>query len=176
MINKEGEFKNIFDKYEEASDNGIKKVGLRAFSSFGPVTFNTHNFISWNKDFKKQMLYFDLFHEGLSSTYLSYIGKPTRYEEKKLNEIIEFYRDWVDFIELPNTRPIPKNAFLYSLLVARFLRIIEKKFTKSRINILEIGPGSGTLATWCNLALEKKVQMDMRRELPSPVPVPGSNV
>ena len=56
MIDKESDFKDLFDKYEEASDSGLRKIGLRAFSSFAPVTFNTHNFIAWNKDFNKQVL------------------------------------------------------------------------------------------------------------------------
>ena len=155
MIDKESDFKDLFDKYEEASDSGLRKIGLRAFSSFAPVTFNTHNFIAWNKDFNKQVLYFDLFHEGLSATYLSYLDKLTEFEDQRLVQIIDFYRVWAEYIGLSKSRPIPKNAFLYSLLVARFLRVIERSVKKTEIQILEIGPGSGTLPMWSNLALEK---------------------
>ncbi len=58
MINKEGDFKTILDKYEVASSDSVKKVGHHALTIFGLGSGYGHSpFVIFTKGHRKDLVF-----------------------------------------------------------------------------------------------------------------------
>ena len=144
-------------QYDQIELSAKKDTSNRIIEAFQPEAFNMLGYPTKISSLSELWKFSDVMHEtGFEGIINLFLKNLTKDEFELLKKITQLTTD----LQKKNNSKIqiPRSALLWAIITLRHLQII---YGKKKINILEIGPGSGYLGCLCGMVGYRYYSMDV---------------